>query len=334
MIKKRKKILLSLAATLLIPTKIYCAEVSMEYVYKLPPEGTNESGNYRILKSTRDSDGNYEKMPKIIIKDGGNNYIAYCIDVGENLKSGDSISLYGQSLEQYLSSKNLSNAKELAKKINEYAYFGYKTNDVTAKENGEYYAATQQLIWETLANAGYRSEEYNSVIPFRITSNESTIVDLTKEKNEIINKINNYYKTPSFCSSKERLELAVGETATYTDNNGVLANYKVNCSNGIKCETQGNKLTISILENTGKQDITFTKDGAGQETKFYKQGEENQGVVINQGKLEPVSCKFGVDTYKNVQTSGMKITLIISIGLIFSLIAYLIYYRSQILQEK
>lgn len=325
---KLKKILLGLAVITIIPTKVYCAEVSMEHVYKIPSGVTTDLGLYRIKKSSRDSEQNYDFMPKIIIKDGGNNHIGYCIDVEENLKSGDSISPYNQTLEQYLSSKNISNANQIAKKINEYIYYGYKTTDVTAKENGEYYAATQQLIWETLSNAGYRSAEYNTVIPFRISGNESTIVDLTKEKNEIISKINNHYKTPSFCSSNEKLELAVGETATYTDNNGVLSNYNVECSEGIKCEKDGNNLKVSILSDSGEQNIAFTKNGDGVGTTLYKEG-NNQAVVINEGKIEPVSCSFGVDTYKNVQTSGIKIVTIISIGMLFGLTAYLIYYKKE-----
>lgn len=325
---KLKKIILGIAVTILIPTKVYCAEVSMEYVYKIPAGGTTESGNYRILKSTRDSEQNYKKMPKIIIKDGNNNHIGYCIDVEENLKSGDSISVYSQNLEQYLSSKNVNNANQIAKKINEYIYFGYKTTDVSAKENGEYYAATQQLIWETLSNAGYRSVEYNKVLPFRISGNESLTVDLTNEKNEILTKINNHYKTPSFCSSTEKLEIAVGETATYTDNNGVLSNYNVECSEGMKCEKNGNNLKVSIITATGEQKITFTKNGDGTGTTLYKEG-NNQAVVINQGKIEPVSCSFGIDAYQNVQTSGRKILTIITIGLIFGLTAYLIYYRKE-----
>lgn len=320
---KLKKIILGLSVTFLIPTIAYCDEVDFDNVfYKVSNSNQSDAGYYQILKKTN------ADLPKIIInKNDGSYQIGYCIDVGANLPNSgdnDTISIYNQNLEQYLSSNNVKNAKEISKKINEYIYFGYSVKDKTSREQGEYYAATQQLIWETLSDAGYRTAEYNSIAPFHLKN--GTQIDLTPEKNEILSKINNHYKTPSFCSSTEKLEIAVGETATYTDNNGVLPNYNVECSEGMRCEKDGNKLKVSIVSATGEQKITFTKSGAGDGTTLYKEG-NNQAVVINQGKIEPVSCSFGVDAYKNVQTSGIKTLAIISIGLLFGLTAYLIYYK-------
>ena len=320
---KLKKIILGIAITILIPTAAFADEVDFEHVYyKTSNSNNSDAGNYQILKKTN------ADLPKIIInKNDGTYQIGYCIDVGANLpNSGDNdiISVHNQNLEQYLSSNNVKNAKEISKKINEYIYYGYDIKDKSSREKGEYYAATQQLIWEILSDAGYRTAEYNSIAPFHLKN--GTPIDLTPEKNEILSKINNHYKTPSFCSTTEKLEIAVGETAIYTDNNGVLSNYNVECSEGMRCEKDGNKLKVSIVSATGEQKITFTKSGAGAGTTLYKEG-GNQAVVINQGKIEPVSCSFGVDAYKNVQTSGMKIFAIIIMGMLFGLTAYLIYYK-------
>lgn len=345
--QKIGKVLLTLMIMFLMTKNVYgAADVDLlPTYYRTSDSNISNAGEYIIYKSINGAKPT--QLVRIIIKDGSNRYLGYCIDVGATLPGQggveDLISPLNQSLEDYINStlNNSAKSKELSKKINEYIYIvdkniysGYDMTNVNNKEKGEYYAAAQLLIWEALYKAGYRQNYYSENVTLTLGKDGAgDEIVLTKEKNDILAAIDNYYKTPSFCSSKERLELAVGETATYTDNNGVLANYKVNCSDGIKCETQGNKLTVSIVKNTGKQDITFTKSGAGEETKVYRE-KDYQGVVINQGKIEPVSCKFGVDTYQNVQTSGMKITLIISIGLIFGLIAYLIYYRSQILQEK
>ena len=63
-------------------------------------------------------------------------------------------------------------------------------------------------------------------------------------------------------------------------------------------------------------------------------GKENQGVVINQGKVEPVSCQFGIDTYKNVQTSGAKAVAIVSLGMLSIIIAYIIITNNKYLNAK
>lgn len=327
--KKISKILLAL--TILLTTKeVLAAEVDLENTYYKWNSSMTDSGNYQIKKSSKNSEGKYNDLPKIIIKDGSNNYIGYCIDIGLNLPGhdNDSISVYSKTLEEYLSGvlgSNSSKAKEITKKINEYIYFGYDIKDTKSKEKGEYYAATQQLIWEELSKAGYRSNEYSQAIPFLLAGN-STEIDLTNEKNTILNSINNYYKTPSFCSSQNKLEIAVGETATYTDNNKVLSQYEVNCSDGLTCKKNGNDLKVTVQNDSGEQTITFTKAGAGKGTTLYKEG-SNQAVVINQGKVEPVSCQFGIDTYKNVQTGGSLIIGTIFLAGLSFCIAYIMYLK-------
>jgi len=327
--KNINKILLVLTVLLCGIKEINGAEVDLEYAYYKWNPNMTDSGNYRIRKNSKNSEGQYDDLPKIVIKEGSDKYIGYCIDIGLNLPGHDNdyISTLNKSLEEYLNEnlKDNEKATETSKKINEYIYFGYDVKDTTSREKGEYYAATQQLIWETLSKVGYRSDIYSSSIPFRLSGNGSEI-DLTEEKNNILNSINNYYKTPSFCSSQTKLEIAVGESATYTDKNKVLNNYEVNCSEGLKCEKNGNDLKVTVLKESGEQTIKFTKEGSGKETVVYKEG-NNQAVVINQGKIDPVSCQFGIDTYKNVQTGGNMVIGAIFLSSISFVIAYLIYVK-------
>lgn len=317
---KISKILLALIISFVMTKDVYGAKVNLYYTY----HNDNENGNYRIHKNIN---GNDSYLDTIEIEDGDSKYKAFCVDVGANLQSRESISKLSQSLEQYLNStlNNDAKSKEVAKKINEYLYFGYGYND--SQRTNNYYAATQKLIWDELYNAGYRQSSYSNEAYFTVGGNA---IDLSNEMSNIKNLINNYYKTPSFTLTSEKLEIAVGSTETYKDNNGVLSQYKVNCSEDIKCEVEGNNLKITALKESGEQKITFTKEGAGSGTVIYKEG-NNQGVAISQGKIDPISFEFGINTYQNVQTSGIKVLLIASMAIIFGLLSYLIYYKNKIL---
>lgn len=317
---KISKILLALIVSFAMTKDVYGAKVNLYYTY----HNDNHDGNYRIHKNIN---GNDTFLDNIEIDDGEIKYKAFCIDVGANLQSREYISKLNQTLEQYLNSTLNNNAKsqELAKKINEYLYFGYGYNENQTTNN--YYAATQKLIWDELYNAGYRQSSYSNEAYFTVGGNT---IDLSNEISNIKNLISNYYKTPSFTLTSEKLEIAVGSTETYKDNNGVLSQYKVSCSEDIKCEVEGNDLKITALKKSGEQKIKFTKEGKGTGTIVYKEG-NNQGVVISQGKIDPLSSEFGINTYQNVQTSGIKILLITSMAVIFGLLSYLIYYKNKIL---
>ena len=265
----------------------------------------------------------------------GSDYWAYCIDYGAIIEKGSAESI---SLQEYFENGlSSSNAATLAKKINEYIYFGYYGQDGSQSE--KYYMATQRLIWQAIYESGFYSSSYYKGRNIDITGIDNlnfqysggTAIDVSQEMTAIKKKISTYYQTPSFCSSDSKLEIAVGETATYTDNNGVLSNYKVTCGTGLTCETSGNKLKVTAVNEGADQTITLSKSGAGTGTTVYRISSEYQAAVPTIGKVEPVSCNFGVDTYKNVQTSDIKIISIIFVAILCGIMSYIIYTSKRML---
>ncbi len=284
------------------------------------------------------SNGNIKKL-----EDGveGNTYLyklwidsgtpAFCVDYGAEIVAKEASET---SLTEYFS-KGLSkeNAQILANKINQYLYFGYGSSN---RDSEKYYLATQKLVWEAISQSGfYNSSYYTShVKAYNFSKLEfkfegSNNIDVSNEVSQINSDIQNHSITPSQCTSATTLEIAVGETVTYTDSNGVLSKYKVSCGDGITCETQGNDLKVTAVKSDGDNTITFTKTGNGTTAKIYKDG-STQGVVVG-GSVPKVSCTFGIDTYQNVQTSDTKILLIVFIGLSCCIIAYVAYYAKNTL---
>lgn len=270
----------------------------------------------------------------IKLKVDGETKTGFCVDFGVAIKENETATV--SSIEEYFN-KGISEAKtkELIKKLTEYLKFGYGNDGKTSKK---YYLATQKLIWEAISDTGYYNTSYYDSVNgsnlgklklknFQWTIDGKTAIDLSNEITTIETAIENYYKKPSFCSSQEKLEIEVGETAEYTDSNGVLSMYEVNCDNGIECQVEGNKLKVKAVNEAGSNNIRFSKmDTTQTDSYVYKGG---QGVIIESGSLEPVSCEFGIDTFKNEKTADMKIIYIITIGLFGAIMTYITYYTKK-----
>lgn len=281
--------------------------------------------------------GDAGKVPLLI---DGKEYMGFCIDFGMLVATGDTET--PQSLKEYFQNVlSESETNELIKKLTLYTTFGYGSAE---KTTDKYYLATQQLIWEAISNTGFYASDFyhnktnGSVKKMRIanfrwtTGGKEDAIDLSAELNAIKNSINQYYQTPSFCSSQNKIEIEVGKSATFKDTNNVLSKYKVNCDSGIKCEVEENKLTVTAIDETSSQSITFSKTSPGTENYIYRVT-GRQGLITSQGTLEPISCEFGIDSFKNVQTADTKILYIITIGLFCGIMAYIIYYTKKSLDE-
>lgn len=327
--KTTKKILLTLIVLFGVINTVYgetTAKIHMYptyYIYQddkgVCNDPLKDNGNCRVNKTIN---GKTSELDRITVTTSSASEVtAYCVDVSAGLKSGDVSPLLSQNLAEYLNNtfNNMTKSKEITKKLNEYMYFGYGYSGHISKN---YYIATQKLIWDELYNNGYRQEYYSPNVI--LTTVNGVTVDVSPEISEIKNLIANYYKTPSMCSSNSKLEIAKGETKTYTDTANVLSNYKVNCSNGLTCETSGNTLKITANQAGNDYKVTFTKDVQETYPVIYKK-DNDQGVAVGTGTLGPVSCEFGIDSYANVQTSEAKIVVVISIGLIAATMAYAIY---------
>lgn len=276
----------------------------------------------------RNFDGNKKRQLSIEIGTSNSTAVTgYCLDVGASLTDKAAIEPIDGNLESYLTKmlNNKEKAVKVTKKINEYIQFGYKYN---GQNSDKYLIATQKLIWDELYKAGYRQEHYANNVYFTAGGQD---YDITTEENNIKNNINNYYKTPSMCSSSNKLEIATGETVTYEDKNNVLSNYKVNCDNSLKCQIEGNKLKVTASAEGTEYKITFNKEGMNGSSNVIYQRSDEQTVVVNANPIEGISCQFGIDTYKNVQTSDMKIIYIGAIGLFSGVMAYIAYYTKKTL---
>lgn len=272
-----------------------------------------------------------------------NSQAAYCVEVGADLNPQYSYnSDAGLTLESFLEGKvDASKKSNLITQLNNYLYFGYKAGDSYSDDNeaARYELATQKLIWDAIYDAGYRTEHYNKNMTYFLgeypldaeghpsrTPYSAKLGDVAvqTEMNAVKSKISAYKKTPSFCSSNVKLEIALGETATYTDSNKVLSKFKINCSDGIKCEVDGNNLKVTAKKVGADHKITFTKNGAGEGAKIYTSANQ-QAIIIGEGKTAPVTCDFGVDTYENVQTGSFKALIFSLVGLISFFVGYTIF---------
>lgn len=281
----------------------------------------------------------------------GNEHIGYCVEFGIVIQSG-TVSQPESLYEYFRNVLSEEETNELIKKITLYAHFGYGSE---GKNTDKYYLATQQLIWEAISDTGFYASDYyynkaNSIAPgslarikldnFRWATAEyegnkkvvKEVIDVTPEINDIKNAIKQYYRTPSFCSSQSKLELEIGSTATYTDNNRVLSSYEVTCEDGLTCKTNGNDLIITPTAVSNNKKITFNKPSTGTESYLYRVS-SGQGVVANNGMLESISCEFGIDTFKNEKTGGMQIAYVIVLGIFCGTIAYITYYTKKSFDE-
>lgn len=280
------------------------------------------------IKKTHDGVSDATYLYKLWIDNGTP---AFCVDYGAKIVAKEAAET---TMTTYFSNGiSKEKAENLSNKINQYLYFGYGSN---GRDSEEYYFATQKLIWEAISQSGFYNSSYytSQVRAYNFSTVEFEYVDYDKidvssEISKINNDIQNYSITPSQCSNTTTLEIAVGETITYTDSNEVLSNYKVTCGDGLSCETSGNDLKVTALKTDGNNTITFTKSGSGTNAKLYKDG-NTQGVVVG-GSVPEISCTFGIDAYQNVQTADIKILLVVFIGLACCITAYVVYYAKNTL---
>ena len=292
------------------------------FVYNMEDEDNN------VIKRYFDGESAIQKSIKIGEHES-DSINGYCIDVGAKLDERAYINRL-EDLEDYLGyvlSESVSE-EDVANKINQYVQFGYGYKN---QKSDKYLIATQKLIWDELYNVGYRKSHYGSNVTFKAGQKE---YDISNEETTIKNNIKNYYKTPSMCSSTSKLEIAVGETVTYEDTNKVLSNYEVICDDGLTCTVDEDVLKVTANSDIKDQKIKFSKSGInGSGTIIYKK-EEQQAVLVGAEPIEGVSCEFGIDTYKNVQTSGAKIVGLISLSILSIMIAYIIITNNQQLKVE
>ena len=235
--------------------------------------------------------------------------IAYCIEPGVSLSSGQSMNKYDENYFNNITANGVISGDEIRLFIGRILQYGYRgtistswrsQNESAANSIAHAYA-TQLLIWETVV--GERDANFNH----KAASGCSNVKDVINAKHPLRSKIMNYYNSmvssvqnhtvvPSFCT-KSSGSAKVNElewngskyVATLTDSNGVLSNYdfKANIS-GVTFSTSGNKLTVSMDKAPSKEfTITASK----------KNGVRRGVIVWSEGKHGQTSSVQDVVTY-------------------------------------
>ena len=244
--------------------------------------------------------------------------IAYCIEPGVSLSSGQSMNKYDENYFNNITANGVISGDEIRLFIGRILQYGYRGTISTSwrsqnasAANGIAHAyATQLLIWETVV--GERDANFNH----KAASGCSNVKDVINAKHPLRSKIMNYYNSmvssvqnhtvvPSFCT-KSSGSAKVNElewngskyVATLTDSNGVLSNYdfKANIS-GVTFSTSGNKLTVS-MDKAPSKEFTITaskKNGVRRGVIVWSEGKHGQNssvqdvVTYAQEVSDPVS---------------------------------------------
>ena len=235
--------------------------------------------------------------------------IAYCIEPGVSLSSGQSMNKYDENYFNNITANGVISGDEIRLFIGRILQYGYRgtistswrsQNESAANSIAHAYA-TQLLIWETVV--GERDANFNH----KAASGCSNVKDVINAKHPLRSKIMSYYNSmvssvqnhtvvPSFCT-KSSGSTKVNElewngskyVATLTDSNGVLSNYDFKASiSGVTFSTSGNKLTVSMDKAPSKEfTITASK----------KNGVRRGVVVWSEGKHSQHSSVQDVVTY-------------------------------------
>ena len=298
---------------------------------------SGEKTNVYMVDFPRDGDANYDGVwghSNLTLKNGwhtgssthtnlkaigsysGN--IAYCIEPGVSLSSGQSMNKYDENYFNNITANGVISGDEIRLFIGRILQYGYRgtistswrsQNESAANSIAHAYA-TQLLIWETVV--GERDTNFNH----KAASGCSNVKDVINAKHPLRSKIMSYYNSmvssvqkhtvvPSFCT-KSSGSAKVNELewngskylATLTDSNGVLSNYAFKASiSGVTFSTSGNKLTVS-MDKAPSKEFTITaskKNGVRRGVVVWSEGKHGQNssvqdvVTYAQEVSDPVS---------------------------------------------
>ena len=229
--------------------------------------------------------------------------IAYCIEPGVSLSSGQSMNKYDENYFNNITANGVISGDEIRLFIGRILQYGYRgtistswrsQNESAANSIAHAYA-TQLLIWETVV--GERDANFNH----KASSGCSNVKDVINAKHPLRSKIMNYYNSmvssvqnhtvvPSFCT-KSSGSAKVNElewngskyVTTLADSNGVLSNYAFKASiSGVTFSTSGNKLTVS-MDKAPSKEFTITaskKNGVRRGVIVWSEGKHGQNSSV------------------------------------------------------
>lgn len=328
---------------------------------------SGEKTNVYMVDFPRDGDANYDGVwghSNLTLKNGwhtgssthtnlkaigsysGN--IAYCIEPGVSLSSGQSMNKYDENYFNNITANGVISGDEIRLFIGRILQYGYRgtistswrsQNESAANSIAHAYA-TQLLIWETVV--GERDANFNH----KAASGCSNVKDVINAKHPLRSKIMSYYNSmvssvqnhtvvPSFCT-KSSGSAKVNElewngskyVTTLADSNGVLSNYAFKASiSGVTFSTSGNKLTVS-MDKAPSKEFTITaskKNGVRRGVVVWSEGKHGQNsnvqdvVTYAQEVSDPVtgyvkmkvsygSCQI-VKTSEDGKVDGINFTI-------------------------
>jgi hypothetical protein len=123
-------------------------------------------------------------------------------------------------------------SEETRKQMELISYYGYKYD---GHDSLKYYIATQDLLWRFFG--------YTDDIRWTTGGEYGEEIDISTEKNEILNLISKHNVLPTFNNSVN--EVNVNESIELIDNNYMLSNYDIEYSSDIEVIKDNNKLIIT-----------------------------------------------------------------------------------------
>lgn len=164
--------------------------------------------------------------------------------------------------------------------LNKVIYYGY---DYPNHQNERYYMATQALIWEKVSN--YLIEFYTERYGY------GTYIDVSNEKNEILNLINNHNKLPYFSNNEYSYNLT--DYIEFEDE--VLNNFEISSTTWNDTYIENNKLIIKNLDNyVGNIRISLKKKSYRNDIATYY-FEDGTQPLITGGKPNDVYSNLSIN---------------------------------------
>ena len=160
--------------------------------------------------------------------------IAYCIEPGVEIDE--------KYYDIYTDWSTVNFSDEIKELIEKIGYYGY---EYPGHQTNYYYIAAQELIWKVVRP----DIEVTWTTGKNLTGE---VIDISKEKEEIMQLVKTHDLLPSFSETLVKDE--VGKTITITDENNVLNDYDISDSEYHKVVRDGNKLIITLNDSEAPEE--------------------------------------------------------------------------------
>lgn len=301
-----------------IPAQAFAAgsTVTISFAYMYQSDGS-QILYQDSFPGTHGTDGGAGKPMTQIYANGEE---AYCIEPGESLHTGDSLTANASDAWNQLGS-----AKQKAVKMA--LALGKPGNADSLSGSGDsQHLATQMVAWEFICNyRNTRTYERTDDCIYEAFCKNGANPEVAANYNTIVKAIKNWEVTPSFADgSTYKMKWKDGSySLSITDQNGVLSGFSISSSDShVKISKSGNTITLTSDQYLAKNPtITLTKssDISGSAVLIPYGSPTLQDIVTGVAKLENVTASFQVNTLggtlKLVKTSedgvvsGVKMTI-------------------------